>query len=62
MLKSNIVSSSTVVVRKEALERAGVFDEAKELVTAEDFDLWLRIVRQYEHAYVPYVGNYYRSS
>jgi hypothetical protein len=33
------------LVRKEALEQAGFFSEDREVVTAEDYDLWLKLAR-----------------
>lgn len=47
------------LVRREVIEELGGFDER--LVTAEDFDLWIRIMRAgYTFAYVPIVGVAYR--
>lgn len=43
LLRGNFVATSAVVVRREALARAGVFDGT--LRGSEDLDLWLRLVR-----------------
>ena len=43
LLASNFIACSTVIARRSALERAGRFDES--LPRAQDFDLWLRILR-----------------
>jgi glycosyltransferase involved in cell wall biosynthesis len=40
----NCLSTSAIVVKRSVLNRTGLFDENKMLNTAEDFDLWLRIV------------------
>lgn len=46
LLEGNPVICSTVVACREALERAGGFDEDRELIATEDYDLWLRMARQ----------------
>ena len=47
------------VVRRSVLERVGGFDES--LFTAEDFDLWVRVLREgNKFAYVPMIGVAYR--
>jgi glycosyltransferase involved in cell wall biosynthesis len=43
LLASNFIACSSVVARRSALDRAGLFDES--LPCAQDFDLWLRILR-----------------
>jgi glycosyltransferase involved in cell wall biosynthesis len=45
LLAGNPVVCSTVVVRREAFERAGAFDEDPALIATEDYDLWLRLAR-----------------
>jgi len=47
------VNTSTLVVRREALERVGSFDE--ELFRAQDWDLMLRLAEAYEYVRVPEV-------
>ncbi|HBI22224.1 MAG TPA: glycosyl transferase [Legionella sp.] len=43
LLEGNCLSTSAVVVRKECLDQVGMFSVEKEFVTAEDYELWLRI-------------------
>ena len=49
-LANEISSASSVMVRRECLERAGGFDEA--VVIADDYDLWLRIARAHAVAVI----------
>lgn len=46
LLKNIIHGGSPVLIRKECLDRVGLFDE--KLQVAEDWDLWLRICRHYD--------------
>ena len=47
----NTIFASSVVLRRECLDDVGIFDE--EIPSGvEDYDLWLRVARQYEFAYV----------
>jgi glycosyltransferase involved in cell wall biosynthesis len=50
--RRNVVVVSSVIVRKECLDRIGNFDEELRRRTCEDYDLWFRIARHYELAYV----------
>lgn len=45
LLNANFIVSSSVMVRKEMLDTVGGFDEAENLICAEDYDLWLRLAR-----------------
>lgn len=59
LIRRNYVgSTSFVILRKEALEKCGLFNE--EMVSAQDYELWLRISQHYKLAVVnkPLV-NYY---
>ena len=49
---TNPVSCSTVLVRKAALDDVGVMDESPEIVTVEDYELWLRIAKKYRGKYI----------
>lgn len=43
ILKGNTILNSSVVLKKYILKKTGLLDENKEIVAAEDFDLWVRI-------------------
>jgi glycosyltransferase involved in cell wall biosynthesis len=45
LLDGNCISTSAVVVRREWLERVGCFSVQPEFVTAEDYELWLKLAR-----------------
>lgn len=46
LFEGNCISTSAVVVRRELFERVGGFSELTEFVTAEDYELWLRLAGQ----------------
>ncbi len=50
LLYANGINASSVLVRKEAIEAAGGYDEQFPLL--ENWELWLRVSRQGEFAYV----------
>lgn len=50
MFRNNFICHSSVLIRKEVLDRVGVFDES--IPMAIDFDLWLRIALQFRFDYV----------
>ena len=45
LLEGNCISTSAVVVRREWLQRTGAFSVQPEFVTAEDYELWLKLAR-----------------
>jgi teichuronic acid biosynthesis glycosyltransferase TuaG len=45
LLDGNCLSTSAVVVRRDWLERSGGFSVQPEFVTAEDYELWLKLAR-----------------
>ena len=45
LLRRNPIICSSVVARRDALARAGGFDEDPVLIATEDYDLWLRVAR-----------------
>jgi len=45
LLNGNALANSSVVLRKELLQKSGDISEDKELVTIEDYDVWLKIAR-----------------
>lgn len=50
MLFKNLITSSTALIKKTALEDVGMFDESI-LWGGDDYDLWLRIAQKYKLAY-----------
>lgn len=54
----NLVGTSTVVIRKECIDKVGFFEG--EYSPAEDYDLWLRISKEYEFGYISESLVYYR--
>lgn len=52
LLAGNPVICSTVLCRREALVRVGLFDEDPRLIATEDYDLWLRLAREKPLAYL----------
>lgn len=45
LLARNVVITSAIVVRREALAAIGGFDESPALRSVEDYDLWIRLLR-----------------
>jgi glycosyltransferase involved in cell wall biosynthesis len=45
MLNANALPNSSVIVRKDLLNKIGYLSEDPELVAVEDFDCWLRLAR-----------------
>ena len=45
LFDGNCISTSAVVVRREHVEAVGGFDDDPNVITAEDYDLWLRLAR-----------------
>jgi len=43
VVKGNSISTSSVMVKASVLNEIGLFNESKEYVASEDYDLWLRI-------------------
>jgi glycosyltransferase involved in cell wall biosynthesis len=47
LVRGNFIPVSSVLVRRSALDTAGMFDISRLLTGAEDWDLWLRIALEY---------------
>lgn len=54
----NFIHTSTVLVRRAAIEAVGEFDERRGVI--EDYDLWLRIAARWPIAFVPDLVAVYR--
>ncbi len=51
LLQGNFIVASSVILKKAVFDRAGMFNEASWLRSAEDYDLWLRIAQFYHFDY-----------
>lgn len=51
LVRGCVINGSTTLVRRSAYERVGLFDES--LVQAHDWDMWLRLARDYAFGHVP---------
>lgn len=51
LLEGNFIGTSSVVVRKELIDRIGSFDES--LLLAEDYDFWIRLSKHCEFRGIP---------
>lgn len=45
LLRGNTICNSSVVTRRELLDRVGGFSEDRNLIAIEDYDAWLRVAR-----------------
>ena len=50
LLHGDFVCNVTMIARRACIERAGLYDES--LRVCEDWDLWLRVARHYQFAFV----------
>jgi len=54
LLKGNPIATSSVMVRKQFLDRIGGFDEGTNMIAAEDYSAWMRISLMTENfLYIP---------
>jgi glycosyltransferase involved in cell wall biosynthesis len=43
LLQDNVIINSSVIVRKKIIKDVGCIDESKDMIAAEDYNLWLKI-------------------
>jgi glycosyltransferase involved in cell wall biosynthesis len=53
MTQNRISTPSATLIRREVFEEIGFFDENKECISCEDYDLWVRIARNYDIQFCP---------
>ncbi len=58
--KGNAITTSSVLVRKEAFIKCGGFDENPKLKAVEDYDLWIRLGDLGNYQFIPKLLVYYR--
>ena len=54
LFRGNVVQIATVLLRKECLMKVGGFDERIRRASCEDYDLWFRIARHFELAFIDF--------
>ena len=60
LLNGNLICNSSVLVRKDLLDKVGGINENRNLVAAEDYNTWLRIAQLTDQfVYLPYTLGYY---
>jgi glycosyltransferase involved in cell wall biosynthesis len=60
LVNNNLICNSSVVVRKDLLDKVGGINENRNLVAAEDYNTWLRIARLTDQfIYLPHTLGYY---
>lgn len=57
LIKGNFIPAMSVLIRAPVLKKLNGFDEA---LSFEDWDMWLRIAREYKIKYVPIIAAKYR--
>ncbi len=57
LLRKNFIPAMTVMLKKEILDELGGYDET---LVYEDYDMWLRVARQYDLLYSDFVSCVYR--
>ncbi len=57
LLRTNFIGAMTALVRRSSAETVGGYDEA---LSYEDWDMWLRLARDFEFIYQPEVTCHYR--
>ena len=50
LFKANFIRTSSAMIKKECFEKVGLFDES--LPECEEYDLWLRIAREYPVGFI----------
>lgn len=60
LIKGNTISTSSVLVRKHVIAKAGGFNETKDMIATEDFNMWLRIAENTDKfRHMPMALGYY---
>ena len=61
LVNGNKIPNSSVIVRKSIIEKVGLLSQSKEMIAAEDYNLWLRIAEVTNNfCYIPRSLGFYR--
>ena len=50
LIKENLIYTSSVLIRKEVINKIGFFDEDMRLKSGQDYDYWLRILNYHQNS------------
>src|SRR5262249_2677790 len=62
LLRDNFIITSTVLMRRNLFQSAGVFSESRELRAVEDYHLWIRVASRTKIHFIPEPLALYRKS
>lgn len=57
LLNSCVIAAMSVLMRRSCFDKVGLYDES---LPFEDWDMWLRLAKEYKFLYSPYVSARYR--
>lgn len=60
LFKGNFIANLTVMIRRDCIEQVGYFDESRDLIGGEDYEMWLRIAMKYKVGHIPDILAEYR--
>lgn len=60
LLKSNFIPNQSVIVRKACFDVTGLMDESTDLISSEDYEMWLRIAGNFEIKFLDEILSLYR--
>lgn len=60
LLLGDHIPNSTVMIRRECVEKIGLLNERRELIAVEDYEYWLRLVRAFPIKGIAKTMSYYR--
>jgi glycosyltransferase involved in cell wall biosynthesis len=60
LLFGDYIPNSTVMIRRDCVEKAGLLNESRELIGVEDYEYWMRIAKHFPMAGIPRPLAYYR--
>lgn len=52
LLRDNPIANSSVMIRRSVLDNVGLFDESRDIIAGEDYELWLRVAKKNKIRYI----------
>ena len=60
LFEHNVMATSSVMARRRCFDEFGLFDEDRDIISVEDYDMWLRISSKYKLAHIDHPLLQYR--